>query len=271
MVVFTPLSGALALGGADAILGGIGALTGSAAARQDYANQRAFQGANARFAQWQAGFNARFADANARHNYWQETINFNQNLAYSRSLRNYETLRSIEQARVVGETRAAAGASFVRDSEASSQAAAEMDARDAMAYHQFQVAALQARGRVMASGQEGGSVDRLIGDFARQAGDFATIAEINRRFRDRQYTREQAAQVADWLSRYNSQQFYQEQPYMEPLAPFMPLPALLEAPPPTMTGAPPSSAAGMLRFGSSLMGSAATGLGVYGQLRGVIR
>jgi hypothetical protein len=91
------------------------------AQKQDYVNQKAFQNANSQYASWQAGFNKRITNANAQYNYWQETVNYNQNLAYSRSLQNYELLKEIAQAEVVGQTRAAAGASFVSSSEAINQ------------------------------------------------------------------------------------------------------------------------------------------------------
>lgn len=267
MVVITPLAGALITGGAEAILGAFGAGAENAAAQQDYMNQRAFQDANTQFARWQAGFNARVADANAQYNYWQETVNYNQNLAYSRSLRNYETLKAIAQADVVGQTRAAAGAAFVSNSQAISQAATEASMQEAVAQRQYQMAALKARGRAMASEQEGMSVDRLVNDYARQVGDFETIQAINQGFRDRQYTREQAGQIADYLSRYNSQEFYEMQPYMEPVAPFAPLPALLEAPAPTMTGSGPSGAAAALRMGGAVLGGIKSGMSTYGTLK----
>jgi len=262
-----PLGGALLLGGLDAVLGVLGAGAQNAAAKQDYLNQRTFQDVNNRFAQWQASFNARVSDANAQYNYWQETVNYNQNLAYSRSLRNYETLKAITQADVVGQTRAAAGSAFVINSEAVSQAAAEASIQEAVAQRQYQMAALKARSRATAGEQEGASVDRLINDYVRQVGDFNTIQAINQGFRDRQYTRDQAAQVAEYLSRYNSQPFYTEQPYMEPVAPFAPLPALLQAPAPTMTGSGPSSAAAALRIGGAVLGGANSGLSAYGTLR----
>lgn len=262
-----PLTGSLILGGAQAILGVFGAGAENAAAQQNYLNQRAFQDANNRFARWQADFNARVADANAQYNYWQETVNHNQNLAYSRSLRNYETLKAISQAEVVGQTRAAAGAAFMSNSQAISQAATEASMQEAVAQRQYQMAALKARSRVMATEQEGASVDRLINDYARQVGDFETIQAINQGFRDRQYTREQAGQIAEYLSRYNSQPFYSEQPYMEPVAPFAPLPALLEAPAPTMTGSGPSRGAAALRIGGALAGGVQTGLSTYGTLK----
>ncbi|MBM5817095.1 MAG: hypothetical protein FJ083_11130 [Cyanobacteria bacterium K_Offshore_surface_m2_239] len=263
MVMLTPATVALGLGGADMLLGGVSSLLGGAAARQEYAAQRAFQTANTRFAQWQAGFSQRFANANAQYNYWQETVNWNQQVAYSKSLRNFETLKAVEQARVVAETRANAAAAFVGDSAAISEAAAEASMAEAVAFHQFQLASLQARGRALANEQEGKSAERMINDFARQVGDYQAIMEINQRLRGRQYSRQQAAAVAEYLNRYNSQQFYAEQPSMEPVAPFAPLPALLEAPPPTMTGAGPSGLASGLRLGSAVLSGVQTGLGAY--------
>jgi len=263
-----PITGiSLAMGAAQGGLGILGAGAENAAARQDHVNQLAFQNANTRFAQWQAGFNRRIADANAQYNYWQETVNYNQNLAYSRSLRNYELLKEINQAEVVAQTRAAAGSSFISSSEAISQAAAEQGVRNAVAFQQYQVAALKARSRVMATEREGASVDRLINDYARQVGDYMTIQEINDGFRKRQYTREQAGAVAQYLNQYNSQTFYEAQPYMEPIAPFMPLPSLLEAPAPTMTGAGPSGAAAGLRIAGGLLGGVQAGLSTYSTLK----
>lgn len=267
MVMLTPAIAALGLGGADALFGAASSLLGGGAARQEYAQQRAFQDASARFAQWQARFSQRYANANSQQQYWQDTVNYNQQVAYAKQARNFETLRAIEQARVVGETRAAAGAAFIGDSAAIGESAAEASMQEAVAAHQYQMAALMARGRALASGAEGVSAERLINDYARQVGDYQAIQAVNQRLRDRQYSRQQAAAVAEYLSRYNSQQFYAEQPIMEPIAPFAPLPALLEAPPPTMTGAGPSGAATSLRLGSALLGSVQTGLGFYQGMR----
>jgi hypothetical protein len=254
------------LGAAQAGMGIMGAITGYQAQKQDYLNQKAFQGANSQYASWQAGFNRRVTDANAQYNYWQETVNYNQNLAYTRSLRSYELLKEIRQAEVVGQTRAAAGASFALSSEALSQQMAEASMQDAVAYQQYQVAALKARGQVLAGNQEGNSIDRLVNDYARQVGDYQTIQSINEGLRTRQYNREQAGQVAQYLSQYNSQTFYESQPYMEPIAPFAPLPSLLAAPSPTMTGSGPSAGAMALGIGTSILGGVQTGLNVAGQL-----
>lgn len=263
MVVITP---ALALGGAQAITGILGGIFGNQAQEQQQADQLAFQNANSRYASWQASFNKRVTDANAQYNYWQETVNFNQNLAYSKSLQNYELLKEIRQAEVVGQTRAAAGASFVSSSDALSQQMSEAAMQDAVAYQQYQVAALKARGTMLASDQEGNSIDRLVNDYARQVGDYQAIQTINQGLRTRQYKREQAAQVAQYLSQYNSQSFYEAQPYMEPIAPFAPLPSLLAAPAPTMTGAGPSAGAAALNIGTGILGGVQTGLSMSGQL-----
>lgn len=263
-----PFTGSLLIGGANAALGMLQGIAGAQAQKQDYRNQRAFQDANAQFARWQAGFNARVTDANSQHQFWQQTLAHNQQLAYVNSLRNYELNRSIIQAEVVGQTRAAAGANFVQSAEAINQQMAEASMRDAVAYRQYTVAALKARGQAMASSQEGASVDRLINDFARQVGDYQAIQQINDGLRNRQYSRQQAANVAQYLSAYNSQTFYSEQPYLEPMAPFQPLPSLLAAPAPTMTGSGPSAAAGFLGVASGVMGGIAAGMNAYGTLKG---
>jgi len=253
-------------GVAQAGMGILGAVSGYQAQKQDYLNQKAFQGANSEYASWQAGFNKRITDANAQHNYWQETVNFNQNLAYSKSLQNYELLKEIRQAEVVGQTRAAAGANFALSSTALSQQMGEAAMQDAVAYQQYQVAALKARGTMLASDQEGNSIDRLVNDYARQVGDYQTIQDINQALRTRQYKREQAGLVAQYLSQYNSQTFYEAQPHMEPIAPFAPLPSLLAAPAPSMTGSGPSAGAAALNIGTSILGGVSAGMNMHSQM-----
>jgi hypothetical protein len=76
-----PLS--IGLGVAQAGLGLLGAGASASAKQQDYLNQTALQDANNRFAQWQANFNARAQDANQQYKYWTETVNYNQQLAYT--------------------------------------------------------------------------------------------------------------------------------------------------------------------------------------------
>lgn len=267
--ILGPLGGSLLAGGIDAGFGILGGLSQARAQQQDYVNQLAFQNANSVFARWQAGFNKRVTDANSQYNYWQETVNHSQNLAYSRSLRNYEITKAVEQADVVAQTRSAAGADFIRTSEAIGQAMSERSMADAVALQQYTVAALKARSTAKASaqGQEGRSIDRLIDDYARQVGDYQTLQQINAGLQARQYTRQQAGALAGYLNAYNSQPFYEAQPYMDPIAPFMPLPALLEPAAPTYTGARPSAAAAGLNIGTSLMGAFGTGFSTYNQLR----
>ncbi|MEB3320177.1 MAG: hypothetical protein VKI63_04475, partial [Cyanobium sp.] len=119
-MVVDPFS--IAFGAVNAGMGILGGITSYQAQKQDYMNQRAFQNANSQFSQWQAGFNARVTDANAQHKYWAETVNYSQQLAYTKSLRNFELIKSVRQAETVAQTRAAAGAAFVQDSQAVSQA-----------------------------------------------------------------------------------------------------------------------------------------------------
>jgi hypothetical protein len=138
---------------------------------------------------------------------------------------------------------------------------------DAVALQQYTVAALRNRASIRANPQAGASIDRLMNDFVRQEGDYRTIAAINDGLRNRQYRREQAGAVAQYLSAYNSQAFYEAQPYLEPMAPFVPLPALMEPAPPSMTGAAPSRAAGALRVGTALLGGVENTLGLVGKFK----
>ncbi|MEN9767760.1 MAG: uncultured phage MedDCM-OCT-S37-C6 [Cyanobacteriota bacterium] len=256
----------IAFGVANAGMGILGGISSYQAQKQDYRNQKAFQNANGRFAQWQAGFNARITDANAQYKYWADTINYNQQKAYTNSLRNFELIKSIRQAEVVEQTRAAAGAAFAQDSNAISQSYQEASMQEAVAMQQYRWRALQARASVQAMNQEGKSIDRIVNDYARQEGDYATLMEINQKLRTRQYNREQAGQVAQYLNRWNSQQFYEEQPYIDPIPPFAPLPTLLTPPPPSMTGSGPSAGAAALNIGTGILGGIQAGMSMQGQL-----
>lgn len=264
MVAFEPISAIASAG-----LGAIQAIAGYQAQKQDYVNQKAFQSANSQFASWQAGFNARITDANAQHKYWAETVNYNQQKAYTHSLRNFELIKSVRQAEMVGQTRAAAGSAFVQDSDAISQSYQEASMQEAVAMQQYSWRALQARASVQAMNQEGKSIDRIVNDYARQEGDYATLMEINQKLRTRQYNREQAGQVAQYLNRWNSQQFYEEQPYIDPVPPFAPLPTLLMPAPPSMIGSGPSAGAMALNIGTSILGGVQTGLSMGAQLKGL--
>jgi hypothetical protein len=250
----------------NAGMGILGGVANYQAQKQDYRNQRAFQDANGRFAQWQAGFNARVTDANAQYKYWADTVNYNQQKAYTNALRNFELIKSVRQAEVVGQTRAAAGAAFVQDSDAVSQAYQEASMQEAVAMQQYRWRALQARASVQAMNQEGRSVDRIVNDYARQEGDYMTLMDINQRLRTRQYNREQAAQVSQYLNRWNSQQFYEEQPYIDPIPPFAPLPTLLTPPPPSMTGSGPSAGAAALNIGTSILGGVTSAYSMQNQI-----
>ena len=252
----------LILGGAQAGLGVLQGIAGYNAKAQEYKNQKAFQEANSKFASWQAGFNARISDANKQHDYWKDTVNYNREFAWTNSLRNVELNRSIAQAETVAEPRAAAGASYVRDSEAISQQYAEASMQEAVAAKQYKWRSLQARASAQVLNQEGASVDRIINDYSRQEGDYLTLMDITTKLRGRQYTRTQAGQIAGYISNWNSQSFYEEQPYMDPLAPFAPLPTLITPAPPTYTGGKPSMAAAMLNVGAGILGGATTAIGI---------
>lgn len=263
------LTGSLIFGGLNTALGVAQGWAGNQAAQQDYLNQVAFADAQNEFAAWQSGFNARIQNANNQYQYWVEQTNYGQQLAYSKSQRNVELLKAVRQAEVVRDTRAAAGASYVRDSEAIAAAYSEASMQEAVALQQYQWRSLQARASVQAMATEGRSVDRLVNDYARQEGDYATLQDINKKIRERQYTRAQAGQVADYLSRWNSQTFYDEATVFDPLPPFAPLPALMTPAGPSMVGGAPSSAAAGLNIAAGVLGGVNSGLGMYSSLRGL--
>ena len=244
----------LILAGAGMALDIYGANQRYAGEMQAYQDQVKFQKANEKFAKWQSEFNKKSTDAQNKFQYWGQVVSYNREKAYINSMRNIEKVKSFKQAKVVFETRAAAGASYVQDSQALSNAYQEQSMQEAVSLQQYQWRALQTRGSVQAMEREGQSVDRIVNDYARQMGDYETLMQINQGIRSRQYTREQAAQVSQYLGRWNSQDFYEEQTYMDPVPPYAPLPTIMMPPPPSMTGAPPSSAALGLNIGSAVVG-----------------
>jgi len=254
------ITGAMALGAAQAGLGVAQSIAGYKAQKQEYLNQTAFQDAQNEFASWQAGFNSKIQDANKQYQYWTETVQYNQNFAYTNALRNVELTKAIRQAEVVEQTRAAAGASYIQDSDAINDAYQQASMQEAVATQQYRWRSLQARASVQAMEGEGKSIDRIINDYARQQGDYESLQAINAASRTRQFTRQQAAQVAQYISRWNSQQFYEEQPFIEPLAPFAPLPTLITPAGPSMRGGGPSMGAALLNAGSAILGGIDTGI-----------
>jgi hypothetical protein len=256
----------LGLGLLNAGMGVAGAQSQYAGQMQAYKDQLKFQKANEQFAKWQAKFNKKSTDAQNKFQYWGQVVGYNREKAYINSLRNIEKVKSFKQAKVVFETRAAAGASYIQDSQALSAAYGEQSMQEAVSLQQYQWRALQTRGSVQAMEREGQSVDRIVNDYARQLGDYETLMQINQGIRSRQYTREQAAQVSQYLSRWNSQSFYEEQPYMDPVPPYAPLPTIMMPPPPSMTGAPPSSAALGLNIGTAILGGVGAGINAFSSL-----
>ena len=268
MVVLTgPLAMGLISGGINAATGVLGAYGQQAAARQKYADDLAFQNANNRFSVWQAGFNAKVQDANKQFQFWQETFNYNQQRTFVNSQRNVELMREADQAKVVFENRVASSAAFVNDSAALSDQLAEAEMASAVAQQQYTWRALSARASVQALNQEGNSVDRIVNNYAFQLGDQLSLAAIESDMRERQYSRAQAGQVAQYLSRWNSQTFYEGQEFQDPIAPFAPLPTLITPPPPTRTGAPPSNAAFAMNVGTGLLGGVSAGFNTYGSMK----
>jgi hypothetical protein len=185
-------------------------------------------------------------------------------------MRNVELMKSIRQAEVVRDTRAAAGASYVQDSNAIARAYGEASMQEAVALQQYTWRALQSRASVQAMAAEGQSVDRIVNDYARQQGDYTALQQVNQGIRNRQYTSEQAAMVSQYLSRWQSQAFYDETTYFDPIPPFAPLPTLITPPGPTMIGAPPSKTAAMLNIGAGLASGISTGLSTYSGIKNLM-
>ncbi len=264
MVVINPVTAISAATGIASFFTGQKASNAQAAqAKQNYKDQKRFQQANAKYAEFSADIQRRSQDVGNQYQYWQQLVNYNQNLSYVNQLRNFELSKAIIQADFVERTRSAAMADYSLQSQALSDALGQQAMADAVSYQQYMVQGLKARAALVAGGQEGQSVDRYVSDFSRQVGDQATLLEINQGFREGQYTRQQAAQVAGYVSQYNSQQFYQLAPYQTPIKPFAPLPTLVMPPPPSMTGAGPSGQAGTINFLNNALGAIGTGISTW--------
>ena len=262
-----PLTGSLIFGGLNAGMGILQGIAGNQAQKQDYLNQKVFQQQQAVFSKWQSGLNAKIANENNAYKYWGDVVNYNQQLAYTNSLRNVEVMKAIRQAEVVGKTRAAAGASYVQDSEALSQQLSEASMQEAVASQQYNWRALQARSSVQAMATEGNSVDRIVNDYARQQGDYETLLAIGKGLRERQYNRAQTARVTQYLGQWQSEQFYEESKIFDPIPPFAPLPTLIQPPGPSMTGGKPSGAAAAINIGTGILGGVTSGLNMYQDLK----
>ena len=258
-----PLTMALLSGGLTAASGGLSAFGQNAAAKQKYADDLAFQQANNRFSSWQASLNARVSDANSQHQYWKSTFNFNQERAFANSQRNVELMKAAEQARVVFENRVNAGVAYVNDSSAISDGYMEAEMAAAVAQQQYTWRALEARESVRALNIEGNSVNRIVNNYAAQLGDQMTIEAINKKLRDRQYSRAQAAEVTNYLSRWNSQTFYDPAQVADPIMPFPPLPTMVSPPPPSRVGAPPNQAAFLTNLGTAALGGVSAGFSTF--------
>ena len=256
MVVITPMM----LAGGQAVLSGVQGFLGYQAKQQDYLNQRAQQKASAEFAQWTASNQARTQDLNNQYSYWQAQINHGQELAYAGQMRSFELSKAINQAEVVSRTRASAGSNYEQNSAALADAFAQQSMADAISMMQYKQQALRQQASVTASGREGLNVDRYIVDYARQVGDMETMRQLNEGFRERQFTRDQAGQIANYLNQYNSQQLYEAQDVLDPIAPFPPLATLVNPAGPSFTGAAPSAGSAFL---GTAINAANNALGTY--------
>lgn len=255
--------------GVAAVSTGLSFLTANAqeqARQQEYLNQTAFQNATTQFNQWQAGFNADMQNLNNQYSYWATTVDYNQKLGYTQQLRNYEFAKEIDQASRVAQTRASAGAGYAVNAAAVQQQLQERGMQEAVAIQQFAYRALQSSAAFQASMQEGKSSDRYVANYSRQMGDYKTLKNIEQGLRDRQYNRDQLAQITRYLNEYNSQTFYEKQPYLDPVAPFPPLPTMVTPPPPSMTGSAPASMSS-LNAGTAVLGGVNAYLGTAAKIK----
>ena len=251
----------IALGAGQAILGIMGGRAQAAAQKQNYVNQVAFQNATSEFNWWNANRTAQITDLNNDYAHWAQQIGHRNNLAQVQSNRNFEFAKEIAQAEVVAQTRASAGASYLVNADAIAAQLEERGMQESMALMMQKRRALQANASVQAMGQEGKSLDAFERDYAFQLGEYATIASINEGIRNNQYRREQYGNIANYLSQYNSQTFYEPQQFIDPIAPFAPLPTLVNPPPPSFTGGSPANMSG-LNAATSVLGGINTAVGI---------
>jgi len=266
LMIIDPISAVV--GGLSMGLNLLGSSAAESAKQQDYVNQTAFQDASGEFNRWQAGMNAQMNNLNSQYGYWAETVNYNQQLAHTNQLRNYELAKELDQAKRVGEARTGAGTNYIVNSEAIQQALQERGMQEAVAMQQYTYRALQASASYAAMGQEGQSMDRHVANFARQAGDYSALQAIGQRLQERQYRRDQLSAITTYLNQYNSQQFYEKTPYMDPVAPFPPLPTMVAPAGPSMRGAAPTSN-GLLNAGTALLGGVNTYLSTASAVKGL--
>ena len=114
--MFDPIS--LGVAGIGFGLDLFGASANNRAQEQEYLNAKAYQDASARFNNWQASFNAQNRDLDNQYKYWQQTVNYNQERAYTAQMRNYDLSQEIDQAENVFETRVGAGLNYMTNSQA---------------------------------------------------------------------------------------------------------------------------------------------------------
>tara|TARA_R110000765_G_scaffold11689_3_gene36864 strand:- start:7946 stop:8752 length:807 start_codon:yes stop_codon:yes gene_type:complete len=253
MIVISPLvlaagSGALSFGQS---------MLGNQAKRQEHVNQQAQREASSEFASWSSSQQAQQTDLNNQYSYWQQQVNYGQEVVYANQLRNFELARSIDQAELVAQARAGAGANFMQASEATSEAFSQQSMSDAVSLMQYKQQALRAQATTAAGLNAGASSDRYLNDYARQSGDMASLQMMNQKFRDRQYTRDQAGNISQYLNQYNSQQLYAMQDIQDPIAPFAPLPTLVNPAGPSFVGAAPSASTAFL---GSALGAVGAGI-----------
>ena len=260
MVVITPMM----LAGGQFALSMFQGFMGNQAKQQSWLNERAMQKASNEFAGWTASNQAKTQDLNNAWSFYGEKLKYGQDVVYASQLRNFELTKAINQAEVVFRTRSSAMSNYAQNSAALAEAFQQQSTADAISMMQYKQQALRMQASVSATMQEGKSVDRYINDYARQVGDMEAMRQLNQSFRERQFTREQAGQIAAFLNQYNSQQLYEAQDVLDPIAPYPPLATLVNPAGPSFTGAGPSAATGFL---GTALNATTSALSTYGMAK----
>ena len=259
-MVLDPVTGwAVASGGASFLQG----MLNYGAQKQQYVNDVAYKKASDEFASWNASLQASQINVNNKYKYWQQRVNYGQDQAYVLNQRNVELSKAVAQADVVARTRASAGANYVQASDAITARLEQESMSEAMSMFHTRTQTLRAMASTEAAGI--GDIDKQLIDYARQVGNRQTISDLNNGFRNAQFSRDQAGAIANYLNEFNSQQFYTQQEFQDPLPPFPPIPAMVGAVPPSMGGSAPSASAAFL---SSAAGGFSAGMNTYIGLKG---
>ena len=96
---------------------------GYQAEKQQYLNNLTYKKATDEFSRWSSGMQAKQANLNNSYSYWQQKINYGQEVAYANSVRNFELGNAINSAEDTFRARSSSGAEYARNNAALSDGA----------------------------------------------------------------------------------------------------------------------------------------------------